>query len=265
MPLKTRIDINSPNFDLFFAQEFKNKITPQGKEGLPRDISFKIFRKGDEFNPKNTSRLSFMERMFVMWKALKKRWWIVVEDDEQGLGMDDFCAQWQEQRKAPKSKEFSESANFILCSKEVGNVFAYLNELANGPAYNYALKSKNNFPNIPNPAAEHAKRSEYLCRFLAHYEGNKKKWVSEMSISIPEFLVLIYLYQHKEVAGAYLYNDYYKRAYQSSPTKIKTSFGTLQHRGYIQKIGITRGAIFKITPLGIDIINTILSKYIVNC
>lgn len=265
MPLKTRIDLNSPNFDLFFAQEFKHKITPQGKEGLPRDIAFKIFRKGDEFNPKNTSRLSFMERMFVMWKALKKRWWIVVEDDERGLGMSDFCAEWQEQKKAPRSTEFSESAHFILCSKEVGNVFAYLNELANGPAYNYALKSKNNFPNIPNPAAEHAKRSEYLCRFLAHYEGNKKKMVAEMSISIPEFLVLLYLYYNKEVQGGVLYNDIFKRAYQSSPTKIKAAFRTLQFRGLIDKKGETRWSILNITPLGKDLINSILTKYIVNC
>lgn len=268
MPQKTRLDVGSPNFDLYFAHEFKQKITPQGKEGLPKDISFKIFRKGDEFNPKNTSKLNFVERLFVLWKALKKRWWLIVEDHEKGLGMDEFCRAWQEQRKrdygSRNADDFSQSGNFLLASKEVADMFDYLNHLSNGPAYNYVIKSKNNFPPIPNKAADNRKRMMALVEFFMEYDKNKKTWCSEYNVSIPEWYVLLALYHGNEVKGSPIHKEIFRRAYQSSPTKIKRCFGVLQAKGYIHKTGERSGAKLRITPLGTELVNNIINKYVLS-
>lgn len=268
MPQKTRLDIGSSNFDLYFAHEFKNKITPQGKEELPKDIAFKIFRKGDEFNPKNTSKLNFIERIFVLWKAIKKRWFLVIEDEEHGISIDEYLKLKEEMRhrnydlKAVET--FSESGGLVLASKELGDYLSYLNYLSNSNAYNYFIKAKNNFPPIPNKASEYRNRMMYIVNFLISYESKKKTWVAEHGITIPEWFVLLSLYHGNEVVGSPIHKEVFKRSYQSSPAKLKSAFGTLQLKGYIQKTGERSGAKLRITALGIDLLNNILNKYCLN-
>ncbi len=262
--LKTRFDIECENFDLYFASVVPT-LTPAQKEKLPRDITFKLFRKGGSFNTTSSSKLGFIARLVILWKCLRKRIWIVVEDEENGLTIEQFL----ELREAQKKKDYSQerasgwiaNATFITASKELGDTFAYLNLLSTGPAYNYLMKGKNN---IQNKTSEWNKQMKFICNFLAHYESIKKVIVSEAKLSMPEFFVLLYYYNGKESAGSFLYKDFYKRAYQSSPTKIKTSFGTLQHIGYLEKTGQTKGASFRITALGSDTVNWILSKYVLN-
>lgn len=262
---KTRFDIDCENFDLFFANQMPH-IVPEAKEGLPKDVRFKLFRKGGEFQSKSTSRLGFLAKLFILWKCLHKRWWIVVEDEHKGMSIEQF----HEHHKAIKKRDFgiqkaegSVSAGyFVLASKELGDCFEYMNRLSTSSAYNYLSKGKNK---IPNKTAEWNEQMKYILRFIICYEGNKKIWVSDKQLSVPEWYVLGSLFHGKDMAGSILYRETFKRAYQSSPNKIKKAFSTLQSRGYIEKVGATKGATFRITALGKDVVVSIIEKYAINC
>jgi hypothetical protein len=262
--LKTRIDIDSEALGLYFAHEIE-KITPQAKSDLPKDIAFKLFRGGGKFNANSTSKLGFLAKLYVLWKALNKRWWIVIEDEDNGM----TPGQFMELRKAYKRRDYGvEKAKTIMLSgtvvfanKELSECCAYLNRLSSSPAYNYLIKGKNH---VPCPTAERNKEMAYICRFLVEYEKNKKTWVAAYGISIPEWLVLIYLYHGKEIVGSPIYKEVYRRAYQSSPTKLRSCFSTLQNKKFIQKTGTGKGAMMSITPLGKDTVDGILTRYALN-
>lgn len=264
MAEKTLFDMSSENFDAYFIKQAK-ETTYAGRDVLPRDVSSRLFKSGGQLNEKFAVNLGFLGKIYVLWKALRKKVYIIVEDEQSGLTPGQFL----ELQKAVKKRDYSAesvhgftNAIFLLGNKELCDGFAYLNNLCNSGAYNYLTKTKNQ---PPNPTTEYRDRMNYIVRFLLFYESQKKKWVSEMQITVPEFLVLLFTYQGKEVPGAVMYKDVLKRAYQSSPRKIKEAFSTLQAKGLLKKSGMTSGAMMQITPLGVDMVNRILSKYALNC
>ena len=87
----------------------------------------------------------------------------------------------------------------------------------------------------------------------------------ETGLTMAEWLVLTYLYNGEEMLGSIIYKEKFRYSYNSSSTKIKVSFGTLQNKGYIIKHGKNSGSRLQITPLGKDKVNEVMSKYVVNC
>lgn len=261
---KSRFDISSQNFDLYFADQIP-KLTPEAKDGLPKDIIFKLFRKGGAFNSNSTSKLNFIAKLYILLKCLKKRWYIVVEDEERGMRLQDF----NDLPRLMKEREYSiadaedlkMSGGFVLAGKELCNAFAYLNYLSVSSAYNYLIKGKNG---SKNKADQVDQEMCYISRFLINWESQKKNIVSQTGLNIPEILVLILLYPGLEVPSSSIYKTILKRAYQSSQTKIKIAYSTLQQRGYINKIGVIKGAKMQITPLGKDLLRGIINKYAIN-
>lgn len=264
MPLKTRFDISCEALDLYFFDQLPH-LTPEAKDGLPRDVLFKIFRKGGDVNTKSTSRLSFMAKLFVLLRALNKRWWVVVEDENRGM----TPGQFMDLRKASKKRDYTVeqagniviTGTMVLAGKELADTLSYLNHLNGSGAYNYLLKAKNSPTNRPT---EWNKERAWVANFLSHYDGQKKSIVAQYGITIPEFYVLLTLFDGKDVLCSVIYKEKFKRAYQSTPSKIKLAFRTLQIRGFVIKTGVIRGATLRITPLGKDILNGIFDKYVLN-
>lgn len=265
MPLKTLFDIDCEALDLYFAHEAE-KMTVTAKSDLPRDVAFKLFRGGGKFRTNSTSKLGLIAKLYVLWKALTKRWFIVIEDEDRGM----TPGQFMELRKAYRKKDYSidqarvlvTSGTLVLANKELADCCSYLNRLSTSGAYNYLMKVKN----MPtNKVDEEDKKVAYITKFLVFWEGNKKTVVSKTGLGMPEIYVLLALYHGKEVQGATLYHDVFKRAYQSSPSKIKTAFGLLQSKGYIIKYGGTSAATMQITATGREALRDILDKYAVNC
>lgn len=261
---KTLFDIDCENMDLFFSNEV-DKISVTAKSELPKDVSFKLFRKGGEFNTSSTSKIGFIGKLYILWKALNKRWWLFIEDRDNGM----TPGQFMELRKAYKKREYTaeragvlkSTGTMVLSNKELSECMAYLNLLSVSPAYNYLMGGKNK---VHNHTEDWMKKMRYIVSIFAVYESQKKNWVASTGVSIPEWLILIYLYPKGAVNGAPIYKEFYKRAYQSSPTKLVRSFSVLQRKGYIEKIGSTKQAAFNITALGIDTVNIILTKYALN-
>lgn len=261
---KTRYDISCENFDYYFAHELA-KITPQAKDGLPRDLIFKIFRKGGEVNTTSTSKLGFIAKLFLLVKSLRKRFYVVIEDEQAGIKMEDFknIPRLLKERDlgADNAGNLVARGGFILAGREVCNALQYLNNLSASPSYNYLLKTKNA---VPNPTTEADKAVIGVTKFLIHYENCKKEMISQTGLSMPEFYVLMFLYRGGEIKSSLLYHDIFRRAYQSSPTKVKTAFGTLQQRGYITKYGNTSKTFIEITALGRSFFRGIMDKYVLN-
>ena len=148
MPIteKTKLDIIVENFDLYFDNKLPS-ITPQAKENLPKDLTFKLFRKGGEVNSVSTSRLPFLAKLFILWKALRKNFFIVFEgDDVNGLSVEDFA----KIKNSIKVRDYGvdrvneyliPQGTFVLGNKELMETYSYLNRLSTSPAYKYLLRT----------------------------------------------------------------------------------------------------------------------------
>jgi hypothetical protein len=260
-----KVDLNSENFDLYFYHQLE-KMTPAGKEKLPKDVTAILWKKDGRVNKQGFKKFNFMHRLYILWLAGNKQSVTVVLDDVGGFSPEQFC----EYKKALNKKDWGVDAasrftsgdpNFVLGNKELFESFSYLNYLFNSQAYNYLNKLKRP---IANRMVEANEKMVDFIRMLRTWEGNKKRWVAEMNISVPEVYILICLYGEGEVAGSTIYKDTFSRAFQSSPHKIKVSFGVLQNKGLIERLGVRKYAKFRITPLGMETLNRILLKYSLN-
>lgn len=265
MPDKTILDIQSENFSAYFSQSVE-LMTPQQKESLPKDILHKLFRNGAGVNLKNTSKLNFISKVFVLWKAIRKRWFIVVEsEDGEGMTNEQFIT-FSNSIKAQdytvdRSRELVSTGVFVTGSKELCDTFQYLNRLCNSPAYNYVTKIKNS---PESKVEQNTARTQYLLRWLISYEQAKKKINNQKRLTPPEMYVLIGLFAYGSQPGKKLYAETFKYCYQSSMNKMKVALCTLQTKGLVVKDGDKSTSKFSISSLGIDAVNEAMTKYWVN-
>lgn len=262
---KTKWDVDNENFNHFF-HKLSALMTEKQREVLPKDLYFKIFKRGGAYDTTSTNKLSFLAKCFILIKALRKRLIIMVEDDNEGMDEEEYF----KYKKLLSKRQFSisgaesliEDSVFVLGNKELFETYSRLNELSCSTAYNYIVKSKNP---VANHVEEHKKQMSYVVRFLVNYESNRKRIHMNSGINFSEWLTLIALYHGNEMQGSRIYKEIYKHSFNSSATKIKVAFGTLELRGYIEKFGKSNGMKMRITPLGKDKINSILNQYVVNC
>lgn len=265
MPLRVnneKYDVIHENFDGFFEQRVRN-LTEQQKSILPRKLMIKLYRKGGRIsNLLNTSKLNFLEKLYVLFKIFRSRWYIVVED-ESGGGFDE----WNDFKKAVKKNEISEGnssrlvneGHFFLANAEVCDAFSYINKLCTSPAYGYLVGAKNNVG-----IAKWKSEMQYIVGFLGNYEARKKAFLINSGLKLPEWYILVHIYNKGDVPTSNIYKEVFKYAFSASATQIKTAFGSLQDKKMIVKQGYTKGATIRITPFGVDTIHQIMSKYIVD-
>lgn len=260
---KLRFDILNENLDLYFADNAA-KLNEEQIGGLPELIKFKLFRSRNSFNEKNTSKLTLLQKLYVLIKSCKKKWYIVVEDEENGLSIEDFNVFKKSIKKREltitNSERLQLSGDFILGSKELMESLAFLNYLSVSNAYKFAIKGKN----LKSDFVEFKKTASYFTKLLIFYESNKKKMVMQKGFKMPEFYTLLYFYDGVKKKGADVYNIVFKHAYNSSKSQINTGLTRLHHKGYLTKFGSVRHTEYSITPLGIEAVNEILSKYVLD-
>lgn len=257
-------DIQHENFELYFGRSVEH-LAPYQKEKLPKETTFKLFRRGGVFSARSTNKLSFLEKIFVLWKALNRRIYIIVEDHENGLDTEAFLKLREDEKKKrvgnEQANEMIVSSTFVLASKELCQTLSYLNEISVSPIYNYLQR----FKNTPkSKIADYKHQMNQVMRFFSNYEATKKKMVMESGLNMPEFLVLIYIYNGEITQSSHIYKEVYRYCFQSSKTRIKQAFGSLQVKGYIEKIGVGRYAQIRITVLGTSKINEVTDKYFKN-
>lgn len=264
MSFKTRFDIFSQNFDYFFARKVGDLSQPQ-QEMIPKDIQFKLFRKGGIFNAQSSNKLSFLAKLFILIRCCRMKWVLIVEDQEEGLGPSDFFdlkSRFRKEKYTLTNAEVLEAGGFFcLGNKDLMDTFSNLNSLSTSPAYNYLCKVKN-MP--PNSVAQWKDEMSYIIRFLMNYESNKKKIVMQLGLTVAEIYTLFYLYDGDEKIASEVYKGPYRYAYNASRAQIQAGFVTLQSSGAIEKLGFKKGARLKITALGSSLVDDILTKYLIN-
>lgn len=264
MPLK--FDISSQNFDNFFAIHVAG-IGEKEREMLPRELNFKIFKKGHRPDAKGLTKLSFLSKIFILVKALRKRMVILVED-ENGLGQEEYF-EYMKLAGAKKQEltlfageKLVTDAIFVLAKKEVMDTYCYMNELSASKPYNYLSKGKNL---QLNKTTRDLKERMYITQFLSYYESNRKRLTINTGVNFSEWMVLIYLYGKDYTPSVTIHKDWYRYSFNSSATKLKQAVKSLQNRGYIEKIGSTFKLQIRITTIGKKKCDELVAKYVVNC
>lgn len=262
---KLKYDIQCENFEHFFAKEAAGMQENQ-RELLPKELLFKLFTKGYRVNTKSSSKLSLVAKLFVLFRSLRKRWILIVEDDENGMNEEEYFKMKKLTSKQDygqdNANELISHGTFVLGCSELVNTYGKLNSLSTSPAYNYLTKSKNKDYLRPD---DYIRDMNYINRFLSNYEANRKRITMNTGLSMADWLVLTHIYHGNLVDSSPIYKEFFKYSYNTSATKIKQSFSSLQTRGLIEKTGVTKGAKIRITSLGKDKINQLVSKYVVNC
>lgn len=260
---KLRFDILNENFDYYFSDN-ASKLNEEQIDDLPGFLKFKLFRSRNSFNENNTSKLTLLQKLYVLTKSCKKKWYIVIEDEDKGLSIEDFNVFKKSIKKRELTITDSErlqlSGDFVLGSKELMESLAHINYLSVSSAYKFAIKGKN----LKSDFVEFKKNALYFTRLLMFYESNKKKMVIQKGFKMPEFYTLLYFYDGVKKKGADVYNTVFKNAYNSSKSQINTGLTRLHNKGYLTKYGSVRHTEYSITPLGVEAVNLILSKYVLD-
>lgn len=262
---KTKWDVDNENFNHFFAKEAA-LMTEKQRFLLPKELYFKLFKRGGAVDTDSNYKLSFLAKIFILIKALRKRVTILIED-ENGMNEEQFFAYRKQLAKCEYKVSSAEGlitdSIFVLANKDVMDTFSRLNNLSVSPAYNYLIKSKNSL-RLKSKQSDYITEVNYIAKVISYYESNRKRITMQMGIDFSEWLVLIHIFHGGAVISSSIYKSWYKYSYNSSSTKIKKAFGTLQIRGYIQKIGTSKGAKIEITALGRDKVCEIMDKFVVN-
>lgn len=258
------LDIDNENFSHYFQRECSLMTTTQ-KELLPKELLYKVFKKGYIFDSKSTSKLNFISKLFILFRALRKRIVIIIEDDKNGMDSEEYFKYMGLLRKREYNEknadELKLDSTFVLGNTELVDTFHRLNGLSVSKAYNYLVRSKNKDYTKPT---EWRQQINYVIKFTNHYDAIRKTIAMKSGLNMSEWIVLSYLYDGNESVGSYIYKEKFRYSYNSSASKIRNAFCTLQNRGMIVKHGEGKGAKLQITSLGSDKVNEICMKYIVN-
>jgi len=259
-------DLQNENFDLYVANTLSD-MTEYERNLLPTKLMLKICTKTGIFNAKKANKMSFFEKIYALWKAKGRRFYIVIEDEENGLSHQEFQELRENIAKTKKTQkkmddpfEKAKIENFFLLgSKELCDTFSYMNKINCSPFFNYLLKIKNS---PTSKIAQYKQEMNYIMRFVCQYEAQKKKLHSQLKITMSEMLVLLYLYEGQPMVSSTIHNSVFKYCYQSSATKIKLAFSSLQQRGLIVKTGKFSNSKLAITELGKEKINELILKMV---
>lgn len=262
---KTRFDIENENFSYFFAHQTA-LMNEKQRFLLPKELYFKLFKRGGAVDTDSNYKLSFLAKLFILIKALRKRVYILIED-ENGMDEEKFF-EYREMLKKHKYEVTSADglitdSVFVLANKEVMDTYSHLNKLSVSPAYNYLIKGKNSI-RLKSKQTDYITQVNYIAKVLSYYESNRKRITMQMEIDFCEWLVLIHIFHGGTIVSSSIYKEHYKYGYNSSAKKIKMAFSSLQSRGYAIKIGDTRGAKIEITALGREKVCEIMDKFVVN-
>ncbi len=264
MAAKTKFDIQSENFDIFFLSTIE-KMTEAQRSLLPKDLQYKIFKSSGKLDLKNTNTLNFLSKAYVLWKAMGVEFTIVARGKkEEGADPEEFL----KFTKLITDRENCQNeigtlltnAVFVLGNKDLADTVSFLNSKSTSPAYKVMTKAKNT---PSSKVSAYKNQVEYLCRFIVNYEGIKKRIVMEKGLTMPEWYVLMCLYGGGETHSSTLHKEILRYAYNSSNTQIISAFSMLENKGMLVKIGPKSTMKLKITHLGTDLVNQIMEKYII--
>lgn len=246
--------IDSEGFDAFFCHHMANAT--EGQIALIPDSIKRVQR----------SRLTFFEKLFVLFRAFNKSIYLVAKDKGDGLTPEQFCKWDEEERKraydTENTKDLLIRAGFVLGDRDVCNGLLFQRNLGGTSLFKYL---SNYHKNNSGPKSYNTRDAmQDICKMLIHYEGLKKKMLKDLAIVVPEWYTLLHFADGEERSGMIVYQGVFAHAYNSSRPQLLTAMKRLVTDGYLQKFKKTNRATYRITPLGVDLLQKALSKYVAN-
>ncbi len=253
----------SEGFDNYFNGLISN-ATEEQREAMPEDIFFK-FKRNKEGRYLDVGKTNFFEKLSILWKVFKKDIYIFIRDDENGITGDDF-RQWEREELArayndKNARDLITRAEFVLGANDICNGMHFRRMVGASGMFRYLTENRGQ--KVSSTAlARNGLRD--LCRMLIYYEGSKKKMAREVNLTVPEWYILLHFSDGVEKKGSQVYSGLYFHAFNASQAQMLNGLKRLTHAGFIQKFGVTNIATYRITALGMDLINKVVTKYVLN-
>lgn len=255
-----KFDLEVDNFSRLFSLQV-SKMTEEQKKKLPTEILAKLF-KIDGLPTER--RMNFLLRLFILYQALDKQIYLLLLDDEKGLGIEDFSRFQKEQKRRRYSQEAGEhylsKGMMVFGKKDLIEYVSYLNYLSTSPIYKYLLSIKKS---KSSRSPETSKEFSYVCNFLINYEGSKKKIARQENINVPDLYVLYYLSDGREKTATPAYVEVFRNCANASRKQILNAFKKLTSIGYIEATGKARATTYRISPSGKELLYRIIYKYMI--
>lgn len=259
-----KLDVFHPMMEEYFMNKV-SKLTPAEINSIPQEIRFKLFKQGLQ---QSTYNMKFAEKAHVLTTTMGQNMIILFEDDENGIGPDQFNAAIKAQKaKITNGKLLSDRKTksiFVLGNKELMSPLLYLNHVMCSDIYNL----------ISEPAARVKTKKEKdhiklhtaykgITEMLTYYEGNKKMIPQAFGIDMPGWYSLLY-FGIKERKGTDFYNGDFKYAYSSSRMKLYNGLKRMYDLGYLTRRGARNDLRYSITSKGSDLLYKIIDRLILS-
>lgn len=258
----TKYDLQTENFDGYF-ELILSTMQPEQRNKIPDNLRTKLISQVDgKLRP---SKLSFVEKVFILQRVFNRKWYIVIEGDgeEEAMSMEHFNKFrtqriWNESLPSEANMMIRDGVH-VIGERELIKWLFHLNDLCVSGAYNYGLKLRNV---KPKNIFKEKKALNFFIKTLLTYEGNKRKIIRDYSIAILDFYCLLYLYDGKKKKAPELYEEVLLNAINVNKSSIMRSLKSLYDKKYIEKYGKEKDITYEITSFGINVINDILVKYV---
>lgn len=255
-----KFDIQVDNFNGLFTLAVSQMTTEQ-KRNLPPEILAKLFKISGQPSQK---KLNFLQQLYVLCQGGGKEVYVVVGDEEKGIGIADFEKFKREQKRHKISQEAADyylsKGVMVLGNRELMDWLSYLNSVSISPAYKYALSLKN----VKAPKIKEVnKEFSYFCNLIMTYEGNKKRIVRQEGITIPELYILLYLSDGKEKRATASYVEVYRNSVNASRKQLLEAFKKLVMLGYAESFGKARATNYRISAKGKEKLYGIIHKHMI--
>jgi len=261
-----KYDFVSDNFVNYFLAQIKG-LTSSQKEKIPEVLRLKLYSKSDneKFVVGRSNSLTIFQRLFILWRVMRKKIYIVIEDEDNGLSIEDFikAKEWGEGRTVNEDRAgwLISQGHFVLGNKDLCEAFHYMQMISVSSAYKYLLTLKNL---KPTKYHNYKVETDYIHSLIMNYESRKKLISRNAGVTVPEWYVLLYFSDGKEKGASSIYTGQYFNSHNASRMQLLNAIKSMVDRGFLTKYGKTFKATYIISPYGLDKLYEITSKYVIS-
>lgn len=258
--MSVKYEVKSEALDLYFISEIQ-KLPELVLRQIPLSISFK-YKKN--MNPNDVRNVSFAQKLWVLHTFCHKKVFVVAQDEECGLSLEEFC-----QAAAQASKDVRSEDAVVLKAEKVGlyvgaaedvvSSVSALHLLCNSPVYKYIKKLSSVGGKIEE--SDYDRKRDVLSSvssFLYNYEIAKRRLEKSKSFS-PEKLFILFHYADGSLKP--LSSLYKTPSLLGQKTALRLMSEMMIDRWFIQD-GKGKGVCYRITTLGQHELDNILSTII---
>lgn len=248
-----------------FEQYFRNTIfsmSPEQSNNIPEALRIKMF-----LNKKSPgSSLSYNEKIYILSTAFNKSTFIVISDNELGIGQRELTMAVQAQKAEITNTELLKNerikACFVLSDKNMITPFSYINHVYSTEIYQLINKIISDQVSMKDSFHKTSKKvMNGVLRLIRSYERNKKMIIVDFKLDVAELYALMY-FSSGEKLGVDFYNGDFKYSYNANYRSMFNALTNLTKRGYLTRRGSARLPKYSLTAKGMDTINKIMERIV---